>query len=333
MHIIFEKVTLHNFLSYGHTEIDLRNRNYCLVKGINNDPLSNSTSNGSGKSSWSSAICWALTGQTIQGLKNNLKNIHIDEKLCYVNLLFSIDDKLFEITRYKEPKSDLKIIINGEDKSGKGIRDSEEILASYIPDLNVDLISSVIILGQSLPGKFTANTPSGRKELLERLSKSDFMITDLKNRLTKVITENQKDLRNKEDSLLENTTKITLLKERLASLNNDLTSKNLLLNRRDECDELKSKITEKETILEEKNNLFNSLDKEKQSYTEKIYNLKSEQINKNSQIKKSYDERLETVKANLQQIKLNYLEAKNKEILNYNTEERKWIITRINCVW
>ena len=51
MHIIFEKVTLHNFLSYGHTEIDLRNRNYCLVKGINNDPLSNSTSNGSGKSS------------------------------------------------------------------------------------------------------------------------------------------------------------------------------------------------------------------------------------------------------------------------------------------
>ena len=41
-----------------------------------------------------------------------------------------------------------------------------------------------MILGQGMPNKFTNNTPSGRKELLEKLSKSDFMIEDIKNKLS-----------------------------------------------------------------------------------------------------------------------------------------------------
>ena len=57
MYINFKKVVIHNFLSYGHAEIDLTNKNYCLVRGINNNPVDNALSNGSGKSTWSSAIC------------------------------------------------------------------------------------------------------------------------------------------------------------------------------------------------------------------------------------------------------------------------------------
>ena len=45
-------------------------------------------------------------------------------------------------------------------------------------------MSSVVILGQGLPQKFTNNTPSGRKEVLEKLTRSDFMIDDLKKRVT-----------------------------------------------------------------------------------------------------------------------------------------------------
>ena len=95
MYINFKKVIIHNFLSYGHAEIDLNDKSYCLVRGINNNPLDNALSNGSGKSSWSSAICWCLTGETINGLRSGLKNIYIDEKECYVTLYFSVDKANF----------------------------------------------------------------------------------------------------------------------------------------------------------------------------------------------------------------------------------------------
>ena len=72
--IQFKKVTLHNFGSYGHVELDLQNKGFCLVSGQNNYAKDNALSNGSGKSFLWSAICYALTGETISGIKNNLKN-------------------------------------------------------------------------------------------------------------------------------------------------------------------------------------------------------------------------------------------------------------------
>lgn len=204
MRINFKKVIIHNFLSYGHAEIDLNDKNYCLVRGQNLDPLDDATSNGCGKSSWSSAICWCLTGQTTSGVKSGLKNINIDENLCYVTLIFSVDENEFELTRYVEPKSYIKFIVNGVDKSGKGIRETTPTLNEYLTDLVSDgqLLGSVIILGQGLPCKLSANTPSGRKEVLEKLFKSDFMIQDLKRRLETVTNENNAQLREVEDLLL-----------------------------------------------------------------------------------------------------------------------------------
>ena len=86
-------------------------------------------------------------------------------------------------------------MIDGKDCSGKGIRDSEKLLAQYLPDITASLLGSVIILGQGLPQKFTNNSPSGRKEVLEKLSKSDFMIEDLKSRVTSRRLELQKTIR------------------------------------------------------------------------------------------------------------------------------------------
>lgn len=184
--IAFKKVSIHHFLSFGDAEVQLSGCGYVLVSGINLAPQDAAVSNGSGKSTIWSAICWALTGETIQGLSSNLPNIVFNDG-CSVSLEFSVDKDDYKITRYKDaPKigSDMKIEVNGVDKSGKGIRESEKVLADYLPDLTSSLIGSVIILGQGLPHKFTDNTPSGRKELLEKLSKSDFMIDDIKRRLS-----------------------------------------------------------------------------------------------------------------------------------------------------
>lgn len=96
----------------------------------------------------------------------------------------------------------LKIQKNGVDISGKGLRQSESLLEEYLPDLTSSLIGSVIVLGQGLPQKFTNNSPSGRKEVLEKLFKSDYMIQDLKDRISTRKGELSEELRKVQDSRL-----------------------------------------------------------------------------------------------------------------------------------
>lgn len=206
--IQFKKVILHNFGSYGHAELDLQNRGFCLVSGFNNYVKDNALSNGSGKSFLFSAICYALTGETINGIKTNLKNINIEDLDSFVQLEFLYNKDLYNICRIVTPKSDLKVFKNDIDLSGKGIRESEKILQELIPDLTKDLIASTIMLGQGLPNKFSSFSPSGRKDLLEKLTKSDFMIEDLKARILARQQELGTKVREFEDSLLTNKTQL-----------------------------------------------------------------------------------------------------------------------------
>ena len=195
MKVKFHKVIIDNFLSFGHAEVALENCGYTLVEGINHNPKDGAKSNGSGKSSIFNAICYALTGETINGLSNNLNNI-VTKGDMSVELEFSVDDDFYDIKRTRDIKghANLKIFINGEDKSGKGVRESEEVLKQFLPDINSDLIGEVIIVGQGMPHKFSNNTPSGRKELLEKLSHSDFMLEDIKNRVDSRFAELSKKL-------------------------------------------------------------------------------------------------------------------------------------------
>lgn len=215
--IQFKKIIAHNFGSYGHAELELQNRGFCLVSGQNNYVKDNALSNGSGKSFLWSAICYALTGETINGIKTNLKNINTEECDCFVQLDFLYNKDLFSLVRYITPKSDLKIFKNDIDLSGKGIRESEKKLQELIPELNKDLIASTIIIGQGMPNKFSSFSPSGRKELLEKLTKSDFMIEDLKERIHARLTELSAKVREFEDSLIANRTQ---LNSYLANLEN-----------------------------------------------------------------------------------------------------------------
>ena len=226
-------------------EINLENAGYTLVSGVNKKPENAAKSNGSGKSSCWSAICYALTGETIQGLKTGLAN-NITNDGCYVELTFSIDNNEYVILRSKDDKiykTNLKIYINGEDKSGKGIRESQTLLNQFLPDLTSSLVGSVIILGQGLPHKFTDNTPSGRKETLEKLSKSDFMIQDIKDRVMKRIDDIDKKLRDLEDKKLISETELR-------------TKKNQLTNVQDKLNNLKDVNEIKESLQKYKDTYF-----------------------------------------------------------------------------
>ena len=204
MHIEFSRLILHNFMSFGHADIRFNDDGFIRVSGINDNPLDNAGSNGSGKSSLWEAIVWAITGETIRGTKH-VVNMFGDDG-CYVEVEFYIDKTRYQIIRSKDHqirKTSIQFLINGEDVSGKGLRDSEKILQQHLPDLTASLLGSVIILGQGLPQKFTNNTPSGRKEVLETLSKSDFMIEDLKSRVTARKTSLQEEKRAFDNNLIE----------------------------------------------------------------------------------------------------------------------------------
>lgn len=226
LNINFKQIQIHHFLSFGDATIKLNDRGYCLVSGINNNPKDAAKSNGSGKSTIWSAISYALVGKTIQGTTSNLVNNYYNDG-CWVKLSFDIDNTSYELIRSKDDKekgTNLKILVNGADKSGKGIQESQKILEELLPDLTEELIGSVIILGQGMPDKFTKNTPSKRKERLEHLSKSDFMIDDLKNRVNTRLSNLNNQVREMEDSSLTKTTQQEVFEQQLNKLNNDLTN-------------------------------------------------------------------------------------------------------------
>ena len=274
--IQFKKIIVHNFGSYGHVELELQNKGFCLVSGQNNYTKDNALSNGSGKSFLWSAICYALTGETINGIKANLKNINIEEPDCYVQLDFLYNKDLFSLIRTVAPKSDLKIFKNDVDLSGKGIRESERKLQELLPEINKDLIASTIIIGQGMPNKFSSFSPSGRKELLEKLTKSDFMIEDLKTRIQTRMHELSIKIREFEDSLIVNKTQLNNNLSNLDKARTTLDSQNqpdfdLLIEAKKakikqiqlELDHYETLIAELEARQEELNKQFLAISDEK----------------------------------------------------------------------
>lgn len=289
MNVVFNKIMLHNFLSFGDAEIELNNRGYVFVQGVNENPNDNSLSNGAGKSSIWDAISYALTGVTIRGTKD-VVNIHTDDG-AFVALDMDVDGKNFKILRSKNHskyKTNLLIYIDGKNVSGKGIRDSDALLQQYLPDLTASLLGSVIILGQGLPQRFTNNTPSGRKEVLEKLSKSDFMIEDLKNRIAKRKQQLSQKIREEEDKILSLQSEKTIYEKQLKS-NQDL------LNTMSPPEAYDSAIEELQTKL-------NNIEKSVQELEIEISGASSKQ----SDLLVNYNSIVSEQNAELQQVDIKY---------------------------
>ena len=151
----------------------------------------------------------------------------------------------------------MKIMVNGENKSGKGIKESTQALTELLPDLTSNLIASIIILGQGLPCKFSNNTPSGRKEVLEKLSKSDFMIDDLKKRINQRIDVLSDKKRKYEDAMLSAESKKTLLEDQLRSSKEKLIELNKPHNFDEQITTITTNITELETLVKARKNTLN----------------------------------------------------------------------------
>ena len=261
MKLKFSHLYLENFMSFKTAEVDLSTPGFALVVGQNLNPDDGASSNGSGKSTIFEAIYWCLTGLTVRGSKD-VVNKDLEKDGCYVELQFYADDKFIELIRsknHKKYKTNLLIKVDGQDISAKGIRDSEKVFATKFPELSSDLIGSVIILGQGLPNRFTSNTPSGRKQILEQLTNSDFMIDTLKQK----ISSREQFLK---DEVNSNSLKVSNLNGKrtaLVSQINSLKVKKENSNLEDLKEKFAQKNSEKELVLEQINSLSETISNDK----------------------------------------------------------------------
>ena len=275
MHINLKYLKLHNFLSFEDGELNLNSSGYTLVQGVNKNVVDMAVSNGSGKSSIFEAISWCITGELIRGSKN-VKRISADEKdSCWVSLEFDIDENRYGICRQSNP-SKLKVNVNGEDVSGKGIRDTEKIIQEYLPNLTSSLIGSVIILGQGLPQRFSNNTPSGRKEVLETLSNSDTMIYDIKDRIFKRLNELSNKERELQDSKLKLETQKEMKEKEISLLTIKLEELPQRIELQNKIDDLKDTIKKDSDNIESTNLILKKL-------TETLYELNNKKEEKVSE--------------------------------------------------
>ena len=283
MNIIFNSIEIEGFMSLGHVNIDLKDSGYTLINGVNNTETDLAKSNGSGKSSIWEALVWCLTGETIRGTKS-VENI-IQNNGTYVKLNFTVNNDNYVVIRsknHKQYKNNLLLSVNDKDVSGKGVRDTTKILKEYLPELDNSIISSVIVLGQGLPSRFTNNSPSGRKEVLEQLSKSDFMIEDIKLRIINRKSELDKELRQEQDIQLKTKSECELLQTQLDSDIEQLNSeqdveqtKQLLIISKEQCNTLQNLVTEIQTECEQINTQIN----ENSLTISSLETQKNEQIN------------------------------------------------------
>lgn len=315
MRITFNNIRLNNFMSFGDEFVQLDNLGYVLVSGKNECPDDASLSNGSGKSSIWEGIVWALTGETIRGHKSVVNLFGNDGAV--VTLDFNVDDKNYVIQRSKDHsklKSSLYISVDGQDISGKGIRDSEAILKQRLPDLTSSLISSVIILGQGLPQRFSNNTPSGRKQVLEELSKSDFMIEDLKQRVSERKNALNNSLHETEKNVLTLSTKKEMLSKQLADVETEIETlrDTDITQLREECETVQQRITSIENEMRE---LSLDIDDDKRSVDslkEAFYAKRTESATKVSQINASYSDQLTSLSVDVATVGNDILTSKKE---------------------
>ncbi|AMM44935.1 DNA repair protein [Bacillus phage SP-15] len=222
MYVNFKYLKLEGFLSIGEAEVVLNDRGMTRIHGINNYD-EGSKSNGSGKSSLLEGIIWTLTEETARGTKDVINDTWKGWVLS--ELIFDVDKVEYKLTRtrkHPDHGTNLKIEKNGEDISGNTYTKSKEILAQELPFLDKDMIISILLISQGMPGRFSGMKAKRRKERLEELSNSTGFINELQGRinrksksLTKLITEDEKVLATARSSIQIHRSSIETKKEYL----------------------------------------------------------------------------------------------------------------------
>jgi len=173
--IVFQKVKYQNFLASGNApiEIALNEHPATLIVGVN----------GTGKSTLSEAICFALFGRPLRNINKPKLVNSINGRDCLVELDFTTSSSSYKIKRGIKPTV-FEILENGTlIPSPASVQDYQTLLEQHILKLNYKSFMQVVVLGSASYVPFMRLTTSSRREIIEDLL--DIEVFGAMNALTK----------------------------------------------------------------------------------------------------------------------------------------------------
>lgn len=180
MNLRFKHIDIENFRSIEKAKVDLENQGTVIVKGVN-EYEDKATSNGSGKSSVFEAIIFALFEETSSGEKDVANRI-INDGYTII-LEFEIDGVNYKIQRQcKGNKTSVVLYKDGLDISARNKTDTNKLIIQILGISKAIFLDS-IFLSQNANTNLASLTPTARKERLEILTNTDFVINQFKEKL------------------------------------------------------------------------------------------------------------------------------------------------------
>ncbi len=224
-HITFKKLVVDAFLSYDHVELTLDGTGITYIKGINNSDTK-ASSNGSGKSALiSESILWCLTGQTSRSTKL-VSNLYLDRGAS-VTVGLDKENHYYEVTRGTHKSivgNGIFITKDGVSVTKPRILDNEEYLKTELPELDWQVMTSILILSQGLVNGFSTLVNRDRKERLEKLASMESVFTSVKSMADNVYDRLLLDYNNKNFALTQLNAQVNANTTLINSLNNTITS-------------------------------------------------------------------------------------------------------------
>lgn len=240
--IVFKKLKVKNFLSFGNndTKIDLENYKLNLVTG----------SNGAGKSSLLvEGLTYALFGQPFRDIKKGQLINFINDKNSVVELEFSISSDEYKIIRGQKPNI-LQLFKNDElIPESASVKDFQEYIQSEVLRMSLASFKQLVVLGTANFIPFMQLSSANRRKLVDDLL--DVSI------FTKMDQLNKGSIKEINQQMNENLIKLN-------SLKSELTAYTLLLKEKNNSvfsdkEQLEQKLIEKKIFAKELLSKINEL--------------------------------------------------------------------------
>ena len=201
MALIFEKIELRNFISFGNVmqEFKLTDKKFKLIIGMNRDKGDNTANrSGVGKSSILQALHFALFGKSIDNRINLPKLVNsINGKNCEVKLYFSRDDKHYIIHRGRAPQF-LKFYIDGQDMTDMAQgnnRDTQEEI-NKILGFNEEIYNQIFSLSPMVENFL--DQPLQRQRVIIESVLGVNQLTEKADKLKEQIKEHKQNIKNEQ---------------------------------------------------------------------------------------------------------------------------------------
>lgn len=244
--IIFKTLTVKNFLSIGAITqtIDFRAADLTLILGENLDLGGSGARNGVGKSAALQALCYALFGESMNGIrKDNLIN-RTNAKNMMVTLDFSVDSIDYRIERGRKPNV-LRLFVNNsetgaiEDDAQGENRETQKYIEQILK-MSLDMFKIIVCLN-TYSEPFLSMKAADQRSIIEQL----LGITLLSEKAEKL----REEIKLSKDSFAAEEFKIKTLEDSNSRISSQINSlkireKEWSVKWESDCESLQASITE-----------------------------------------------------------------------------------------